>query len=95
MGDAGTALRGPSANDPPFNRRDGITSPIRPVELGGAPVLALRRRDAARALGLSLRKLDELAAGRHIRFVKVGKCVLYPVAALQAWLDAAAGGAGR
>ncbi len=52
------------------------------------PTLALRPKDAARALGIGERKLWELTADRtsgipHVRF---GKAVLYPVRELEEWL---------
>lgn len=52
-----------------------------------APVLALRPRDAARALGIGSRKLWELSQPRGpIPCVRIGACVVYPVAALERWL---------
>jgi len=50
--------------------------------------LALRPKDAAKALGIGARKLWEITADRtsgipHVRF---GKAVVYPVAELRAWL---------
>lgn len=51
--------------------------------------LALRPRDAAKALGIGQRKLWELSQPRGpIPCVRVGTCVLYPVAQLEAWLAA-------
>ncbi len=50
--------------------------------------LALRPREAAKALGISERMLWSLTAPRGtIPAVRIGTCVLYPVAGLQAWLD--------
>lgn len=50
--------------------------------------LALRPREAAKALGISERMLWSLTAPRGtIQSVRVGSCVLYPVTGLQAWLD--------
>ena len=60
---------------------------------GSAPAippttLALRPREAAKALGISERMLWSLTAPRGtIQSVRVGSCVLYPVTGLQAWLD--------
>jgi hypothetical protein len=60
---------------------------------GSAPAipptaLAFRPREAAKALGISERMLWSLTAPRGaIQSVRVGSCVLYPVAGLQAWLD--------
>ncbi len=56
---------------------------------GAAPPapLALRPKDAARALGIGQRKLWELSQPRGpIPCVRVGCCVLYPYAQLQSWL---------
>lgn len=54
-----------------------------------APPLALRPKEAAKALGIGQRKLWELSHPRGpIPCVRVGQCVLYPVAQLQAWLAA-------
>jgi transposase len=53
--------------------------------------LALRPRDAAKALGISPRLLWQLTHDGHVPCVRVGsgKCrtVLYPTAVLQAWLS--------
>jgi len=53
-------------------------------------LLALRPREAAKALGISPRHLWQLTKDGHIPCVRVGsgtrKTVLYPVAELQAWL---------
>lgn len=66
-----------------------------------SPPLALRPREAAKALGVSVRTLWGLTAPRGpIPCVRVGvgarKTVLYPVADLRAWLsrqaEAAKGG---
>jgi excisionase family DNA binding protein len=56
-----------------------------------APVsLALRPREAAKALGISPRLLWQLTKDGHIPCVRVGsgkrRTVLYPLADLQAWL---------
>ena len=52
--------------------------------------LALRPREAAKALGISPRLLWQLTKDGHIPCVRVGsgkrKSVLYPLAELQAWL---------
>jgi hypothetical protein len=49
--------------------------------------LALRPKDAAKALGIGQRKLWELTHPRGpIPCVRVGCCVLYPYHLLQAWL---------
>ena len=52
--------------------------------------LALRPREAAKALGISARHLWQLTKDGQIPCVKVGggtrKTVLYPVSELQTWL---------
>ena len=59
-----------------------------------ATALALRPREAAKALGISERMLWSLTAPRGtIPAVRIGTCVLYPVTGLQAWLDRQAQGA--
>jgi excisionase family DNA binding protein len=49
--------------------------------------LALRPRRAAKLLGISERKLWSLKAAGEIPFIQLGRATLYPVAALQRWLD--------
>lgn len=52
------------------------------------PRLLLSRDEAAIAIGLSVRELDDLTSPRGaIRCVRVGRRVLYSLAALQAWID--------
>ena len=59
------------------------------TEVNHAP-LALRPRDAAKALGISPRLLWQLTKDGHVPCVRVGsgkrQTVLYPVQDLQAWL---------
>ena len=53
------------------------------------PTLALRPRDAARAIGLGQRKLWSLTSPRGpIRCVRIGRAVRYPVASLEEFLAA-------
>lgn len=54
-----------------------------------APCLALRPREAAKALGIGERKLWELTANRTsgIPHIHVGRAIVYPVDALRRWLD--------
>jgi excisionase family DNA binding protein len=55
-----------------------------------SPPLALRPREAAKALGISPRLLWQLTHDGHVPCARVGsgkrQTVLYPVADLQAWL---------
>lgn len=57
--------------------------------------LALRREEAAAALGFGTRKLWALTAPRGpIPAFKVGTCVLYPVDGLREWVAAQAANGG-
>lgn len=57
--------------------------------ISSTPRLALRPKEAAKALGIGERKLWELTADRTsgIPHVHVGRAVVYPVADLQRWLS--------
>lgn len=50
------------------------------------PTLALRPREAARALGIGERKLWELTNRGEIPHAKLGRATVYPIAALERWL---------
>lgn len=69
---------------------------ISPVDLH-ARILALRPREAAKALGISPRLLWALTKNGDIPCVRLGtgkrRTVLYPLADLQAWLSRRASGA--
>ncbi len=53
--------------------------------------LALRPREASKALGIGERLLWQLTADGRIPYIKVGRCTLYPVRELQDWLTERAG----
>ena len=55
---------------------------------GDLPTLALRPRDASKALGIGVRKLWELTRDNKIPHFRLGTAILYPVDALKTWLDA-------
>lgn len=55
------------------------------------PRLALRPKDAARALGMGERLLWSKTKAGEIPHVRVGKVVLYPVDLLRDWLAEQAG----
>lgn len=58
-------------------------------------VLALRPKEAAKALGIGQRLLWQMSQPRGpIPCVRVGCCVLYPRAMLEAWLTAQASNGG-
>ena len=52
-----------------------------------APCLALRPRDAAKALGVSERTLWDWTQRGDVPHVRRGKTILYPVDVLRRWLD--------
>ncbi len=68
---------------------------VPPVDHDDVPILGLRREAAAKSLGISARKLDELTAGGLIPSVKLGAVRLYPVAELVRWLAERAKGGDR
>jgi len=51
-----------------------------------APVLALRPREAAAALGIGERLLWSKTNAGDIPHLRIGKAVVYPVEALNRWL---------
>ena len=59
------------------------------------PQLALRPKDAARALGIGERKLWSLTNQGVIPHIKLGKATLYPVDVLRTWLAEKAKGGDR
>jgi excisionase family DNA binding protein len=50
------------------------------------PCLAMRPREAAKALGISERLLWEWTDRGVVPHVRLGKAILYPVDSLQEWL---------
>ena len=52
-----------------------------------APCLAMRPREAARALGVCERTLWAWTQRGDVPHVRRGKTILYPTAALARWLD--------
>lgn len=58
------------------------------------PVLALRPKEAAKALGIGERKLWAMTNAGELPHARIGRAVVYPVRELQQWLsDQAAKGA--
>ena len=54
---------------------------------GNTPVLALRITEAAKALGISKRSLEELKARGEVPFTQLGpKLIVYPLGLLDKWL---------
>lgn len=52
-----------------------------------ATKLLLTGRETAAALAISERKLWAMTASRDIPHIRLGRCVRYPVADLQRWID--------
>ena len=76
----------PLPSDPPPRDDDAkyiVSSPQPPPEFRP---LALRRKDAARALSISFSHLDTLIAQSHLRAKKSGKCLLVMVDSIDAYL---------
>ena len=72
-------------------------SPTESSDASAMPRLALRPKEAAKALGLGERKLWEITADRTsgIPHVKFGRAILYPVDELRTWLADRAAKGGR
>ncbi len=66
-----------------------LPAALQRVELTPIPRLLLSRDEAAAAIGLSVRELDELTSPRGpIGCVRVGRRVLFSPVAIQRWIDA-------
>lgn len=61
-------------------------SPVASSEATSVPRLALRPREAMKALGIGARHLWSMTNQGLIPHVKLGRAILYPVAALEAML---------
>ena len=59
------------------------------------PCLALRPKEAARALGIGERLLWSLTHEGVIPHLRLGQAIVYPVAELERWLAERAGKGGR
>ena len=57
--------------------------------------LALRTREAAKALGISPRLLATLVAEKRVPHVRVNKALIFPVRELQEWLTSQIGKEGH
>ena len=62
------------------------TTPASTDQNGNPPRLALRPKEAAKALGIGERLLWSLTNRGVIPHVKLGKAVLYPIGELERWL---------
>jgi len=72
-----------------------MSDPTPTPEGRAVPVLALRPPEAAQALGISERLLWDMTKRGEVPHLRLGRAVVYPVAALDRWLAerAEAGGA--
>ena len=59
------------------------------------PCLALRPREAAKALGIGQRLLWTMTNTGEVPSVKLGRAVVYPIADLERWLSAQASKGGK
>lgn len=57
-----------------------------PLPICASVPLALRSKEAARALHISERKLWEMTNRGQIPHLRVGRVLLYPIAAIEKWL---------
>lgn len=67
------------------------TDPAVVPHTGDTPRLALRKAEAAHALGVSARTVERLIQARELRAVKLGGVVLIPTSELQRLLAAKLG----
>ena len=63
-----------------------MSSALTPIPVAPIPRLALRRAEAAAALSISDRTLDQWTRAGDVPHVRIGGVLLYPVADLAAWL---------
>lgn len=92
-----TRKRANKSAERPEEGRCSMASNVRniataPTGADDTPRLALRPRDAARALGIGERKLWEMTNRGEIPCVRIGRCVTYPVDLLREWLTGQAEG---
>ena len=60
---------------------------MRPNNTPTTPALLLTAKQAAESLAISPRKLWGMTAGGEIPFLRIGRCVRYPVDDLQRWIE--------
>lgn len=63
-----------------------MTTPIQPIPVEHVPRIALRREEAAEALGVSDRTLWTWTKAGDVPHVRIGGVVMYPVDGLRDWL---------
>jgi excisionase family DNA binding protein len=72
-----------------------VSDDLKPTPNGDGLHLALRPRQAARALGISERLLWSMTNRGEIPYLRIGTCVVYPIAELERWLAERVKGAQR
>jgi excisionase family DNA binding protein len=70
-------------------------APIAHAGTTPVPALALRPKEAARALGIGERKLWSLTNAGELPHARIGRAVVYPVRELETWLSAQTGKGGH
>jgi excisionase family DNA binding protein len=68
-----------------------MSSALQPIAVAPVPRLALRRAEAAAALSISDRTLDEWVKAGDVPHFRRGGCLLFPIDGLREWLAAQAG----
>jgi len=63
-----------------------MSEPTPTPDRRAVPVLALRPPEAAQALGISERLLWDMTKRGEVPHLRMGRAVVYPVAALDRWL---------
>ena len=72
----------------PTNTAKALTMPkLNQLNNTHTLALALRKPEAAAALGIGVRKLEELTLSRKVPHRKIGRTIVYPVEQLKAWLE--------
>jgi len=61
-------------------------NPFQRYPTAEVPPISLRPKDAAKSLGVSLSTLERLTKGGQIPAAKIGRCKVYAVDSLKAWL---------
>ena len=72
-------------------RSDATPTPFSPAPPAPPLRLTRSRDEAAAAIGVSVRKLDDLIKAEDIKVARIGTRVLIPVANLQDYLDRISG----
>lgn len=63
-----------------------MASGLTTIDTAPVPRLALRRAEAAEALGVSDRTLQDWVRKESVPHIRINGCLLFPVSELQQWL---------